>query len=70
MWVLFSDDCQMTVMGRIILRFFYKVWIFGAVYFGLSWFFLLVNNFRYLDKKYILIVHLDLFTQFGNQSHS
>ncbi|CAF0757540.1 unnamed protein product [Adineta ricciae] len=37
-----TDQCQMTVMGRIILRFFYKVWFFGAVYFCLSWLFLLM----------------------------
>ncbi|CAF3173876.1 unnamed protein product [Rotaria socialis] len=37
-----TDDCQMTVMGRIILRFFYKVWFFGAAYFLLSWLFLIV----------------------------
>ena len=37
------DECQMTVMGRIILRFFYKVWFFGAIYFCLSWLFLLVR---------------------------
>jgi hypothetical protein len=37
------DECQMTVMGRIILRFFYKVWFFGAVYFCLSWLFLVVS---------------------------
>lgn len=41
--VLCLDECQMTVMGRIILRFFYKVWFFGAIYFCLSWLFLLVN---------------------------
>ena len=40
---LFADQCQMTVMGRIILRFFYKVWFFGAVYFCLSWLFLVVS---------------------------
>jgi hypothetical protein len=40
---LFLDECQMTVMGRIILRFFYKVWFFGAIYFCLSWLYLLVN---------------------------
>ena len=38
------DDCQMTVMGRILLRFFYKVWFFGAVYFCLSWLFLIVRR--------------------------
>ncbi|CAF5007173.1 unnamed protein product, partial [Rotaria sp. Silwood1] len=37
-----TDQCQMTVMGRIILRFFYKVWFFGAIYFCLSWLFLLI----------------------------
>ncbi|CAF4144545.1 unnamed protein product [Rotaria sordida] len=37
-----TDQCEMTVMGRIILRFFYKVWFFGAVYFFLSWLFLIV----------------------------
>lgn len=37
-----TDDCQMTVMGRIILRFFYKVWFFGAVYFCMSWLFIIV----------------------------
>ncbi|CAF4065205.1 unnamed protein product, partial [Adineta steineri] len=37
-----TDQCQMTVMGRIILRFFYKVWFFGAVYFCLSWLYLVV----------------------------
>jgi hypothetical protein len=40
---LFLDECQMTVMGRIILRFFYKVWFFGAIYFCLSWLYLLVS---------------------------
>lgn len=40
-----EDDCQMTVMGRIILRFFYKVWFFGAVYFCMSWLFIIVSNF-------------------------
>ncbi|CAF4315611.1 unnamed protein product, partial [Adineta steineri] len=38
-----TDDCQMTVMGRIILRFFYKVWFFGAIYFCTSWIFLIVS---------------------------
>ncbi|CAF5105461.1 unnamed protein product [Rotaria magnacalcarata] len=37
-----TDDCQMTVMGRIILRFFYKVWFFGAIYFCLSWVYLVM----------------------------
>jgi len=37
-----TDECQMTVMGRIILRFFYKVWVFGATYFCLSWLFLII----------------------------
>jgi len=37
-----TDNCQMTVMGRIILRFFYKVWFFGATYFILSWLFLVI----------------------------
>ncbi|CAF1350922.1 unnamed protein product [Adineta ricciae] len=37
-----TDDCQMTVMGRIVLRFFYKVWFFGAIYFCLSWLYLII----------------------------
>ncbi|CAF1187400.1 unnamed protein product [Adineta steineri] len=37
-----TDQCQMTVMGRIILRFFYKVWFFGAVYFCLKYVLFLV----------------------------
>lgn len=45
-----TDQCQMTVMGRIILRFFYKVWFFGAVYFCLSWLYLIVFIGSFLIK--------------------
>lgn len=37
-----TDLCQMTVMGRILLLFFYKVWFFAAAFFVLSWLFLIV----------------------------
>lgn len=40
-------------MGRIILRFFYKVWFFGAICFCLSWLFLLVN----LEKNFLCNYH-------------
>ena len=49
----------MTVMGRIILRFFYKVWFFGAICFCLSWLFLLVNLSRKIFFA-IIIVHFQI----------
>ncbi|CAF0900460.1 unnamed protein product [Rotaria sordida] len=45
-----TNECQMTVMGRIILRFFYKVWFFGAIYFCLSWLFLIIFVGSFLLK--------------------
>ncbi|CAF1185646.1 unnamed protein product [Adineta steineri] len=47
-----TDDCQMTVMGRIILRFFYKVWFFGAIYFCLSWIFLVIFLASFILKLF------------------
>lgn len=35
-----SNDCVMTRIGVLLVRFFYKVWFFGAVYYWASWGFL------------------------------
>lgn len=67
------DECQMTVMGRIILRFFYKVWFFGAIYFCLSWLFLLVRSERTIFSsinRSILLAFSDLSSEFIDQSLS
>ncbi|CAF1233535.1 unnamed protein product, partial [Didymodactylos carnosus] len=45
-----TNDCTMTVMGQILLRFLYKVWIFGAAYFIISWLYLAVFLFGCLYK--------------------
>ena len=60
----FSDQCQMTVMGGIILRFSYKVWFFGAVYFCLSWLFLVVSPRPLHPARAVHIVFLDLRRRF------
>ncbi|CAF1514461.1 unnamed protein product [Didymodactylos carnosus] len=45
-----ANDCTMTVMGGILLRFLYKVWIFGVAYFIISWLYLAVFLFGCLYK--------------------
>ena len=67
---LFVDQCQMTVMGRIILRFFYKVWFFGAVYFCLSWLFLVVSQSSPPWTRVVHIVSSGLRRQFLSETLS
>jgi len=50
--MIYLDLCQMTVMGRILLLFFYKVWFFGAAFFVIGWFFLIVSFSR---KKHLVL---------------
>lgn len=65
---LFADQCQMTVMGRIILRFFYKVWFFGAVYFCLSWLFLVVSQRSLCSTRVVHTAISDLRRQFLSET--
>jgi hypothetical protein len=37
-----SEECVMTQMAHLLLRFFYKLWFFGAAYYWMSWAFLVV----------------------------
>ncbi|GFR80356.1 LMBR1 domain containing 1 [Elysia marginata] len=38
-----SDDCTVTRMVFLLVSFFYKMWIFGAAYYYLTWAFLAVT---------------------------
>ncbi|KAI0232159.1 putative lysosomal cobalamin transporter, partial [Lamellibrachia satsuma] len=38
--VTFTDECVMTRMAMLLVRFFYKVWIFGAAFYWASWLFI------------------------------
>ncbi|XP_064486906.1 probable lysosomal cobalamin transporter [Ornithodoros turicata] len=37
------DDCVMTRASVLLMRFFYKAWIFGAAYYWATWVFLLIT---------------------------
>ncbi|KAK2191513.1 hypothetical protein NP493_49g09064 [Ridgeia piscesae] len=37
-----EDECVMTRMAMLLVRFFYKVWIFGAAFYWASWVFVAV----------------------------
>lgn len=37
-----EDECVMTRMAMLLVRFFYKVWIFGAAFYWASWVFIAV----------------------------
>jgi len=37
-----AEECIMTRMSMLLIRFFYKVWFFGAAYYYLSWAFLVI----------------------------
>ena len=32
-----ADECVMTRMSLLLVRFFYKVWVFGALYYWCNW---------------------------------
>lgn len=36
-----NEDCVLTTLSLLLTRFFYKMWIFGAVYYWGTWIFLL-----------------------------
>lgn len=39
----FLDECTMTRVSLLLLRFFYKAWFFGAYYYWAMWVFLAVS---------------------------
>ena len=39
-----TDECVMTRMAMLLVRFFYKVWIFGAAFYWASWVFIAVSS--------------------------
>ena len=38
-----SDQCTMTRVSSLLVRFFYKVWFFGAFYYWSMWAFIAVS---------------------------
>ena len=36
------EDCNMTILATFLLAFHTKAWIFGAVYYWLTWIFLVI----------------------------
>ena len=44
-----AGECVLSRMALLLLRFSYKAWIFGAVFYWATWLFLLVSD-GWLDE--------------------
>ncbi|CAG2101600.1 unnamed protein product [Medioppia subpectinata] len=54
-----SDDCTMTRVSRLLVRFFYKAWFFGAFYYWSMWAFIGDSGWsRHWLPEYLLLLEL------------